>query len=98
MHNLQFFLGFQCDGALADLLERIDPKKRALFINQADLYLQKVVHQNSTYLGKCIGEMKTVEELELIKVNIYTIMLKLIPPFDSTKFPMLLFPIFKNDG
>ena len=96
-HNLfgaALFLGFPVDDSFAKTLETVDAQLAALFIRKdASDYLQEVIYRNVRYFGKFAGEISDIVQLRLLEANIYSLLKKIVPHYQSEKIPLLLFPV-----
>lgn len=92
MNDLQLFLGFPLNAALSAVFDHIDPKRKSLFVNEGESYLQEVSVNGTRYLGKPIGRHTDLPQLELLQANIYSLLKKILPedhPFESIPLVLL---------
>ncbi len=92
MYSAKLFLGLPINDELTADLDKIDPKIRALFIKEEDNYLQEIIFENTRFLGKGIYEAIELNELEMLEINIYSLLKKLVPHYSFEKSPLVLFP------
>lgn len=87
--NVSLFLGLPVDAAYEKALAKIDPQVRELFISNAkESYLNQVTVDDVCYLGKFLGDIAYVPELELLEKNIYSILNKMIPNHSCESIPL----------
>ncbi len=96
MFEIDLFLGFPVDPLYQAALSKANPKIVAQFIQGSDDYLKEVVHGNMRFLGKNIGKMISLAELELLEKNVYSLLKRLVSEFPYEEAPLYLFPIEKS--
>jgi hypothetical protein len=85
VYSVKLFLGFLVNNELADNLNRINPNLLALFIQNEDNYLKEIIIQNKRYIGKSIEKAIDLPSLELLQLNIYSILKKMLPDYSFEK-------------
>lgn len=90
MYDLDLFLGFLVDANLDSLLKNINPNVGKFFINNSSDYLHEISYKSRRYIGKFIGEMSSLEDLDLCYANMESIFRKLIPDYALSANPHLL--------
>ncbi len=93
MTKAHIFLGFPLDDACAAALEGLDPAFKKLYIQDDAAYLQEIVHNEQRYLGKIVMQTESLDALELLQDNIYSLLKKLVPDYPFRDEPLQLFPI-----
>ena len=94
MIEMQLFLGFPVDRAFAAALKQLDKSILEIFVGiKPTDYLQDIEFQNMRYLGKIVGEIGDSAQLNLLKENIYSLLIKLVPQYPSHEVELVLFPI-----
>lgn len=93
MFEAQLFLGFPVDELFAQALDKVNPNVIAQFIQDEDDYLQEITHNEMKFLGKPIGKMIALPQLDLLEANIYSLLKKLVQDFPYEEVPLYLFPI-----
>lgn len=93
MYSAKLFLGLPVNNELAAHLAKIDPKILSFFIQKEENYLQEVFFQKKHFLGKSVDKAVDLSSLEMLELNIYSLLKKLVPhyPFENTS--LLLFPL-----
>ncbi len=92
MFSASLFLGFPLSASSSQALAQINPQLMKMYISdQEDSYLNEVTFEGATYIGKYVGEIATVSELELLQQNIYSILNKMIPNHTCESVPLILF-------
>lgn len=56
-------------------------------------YLNEFSYKGMRFLGKGLGSMISLSELELIEKNIYSLLKKVVSQFPYEEVPLYLFPI-----
>lgn len=100
MFDHQLFLGFFYSCDFQSALSALEPSRAHFFVNDTrneDTYLQKIMIENTPYLGKRINqEIITLDELEALSEHINSIAKKLVPHLKAPlKLSLLCVP--KND-
>ena len=92
MFSLSLFLGFPVSASYSEALAKIDPQIIKMFISDnEDSYLNEVTFEGTQYIGKYVGEVAALSELELLQQNIYSILNKMIPNHTCESVPLVLF-------
>lgn len=89
--KLELFLGYPITGALEQELGRVNPALLPLFTQGGDEYLVDLQVEGVRYLGKHLGPMSDLGELELAERNIVSLMKRLLPtyPFQEQSLTLL---------
>lgn len=91
MFSVSLFLGFPVSASYSEALRKIDPQIMKMFVSDnEDSYLSEITFENILYIGKYVGEVITVSELELLQQNIYSILNKMIPNHMCLNVPLVL--------
>lgn len=98
MFEIDLFLGFPVDPLYQAALSKANPKIIAQFVQGSGDYLIEVLHRDMRFLGKNIGKMITLAELELLEKNIYSLLKRLVSEFPYEETPLYLFPIEKSSN
>jgi len=93
MFEMQLFLGFPVDAIYASELEKVNPNLVSQYVQDSDDYLREVIQNELRFLGKNIGKIITLSQLELIEANIYSVLKKLVPDYPYEETPLYVFPI-----
>ena len=93
MFEVQLFLGFPVDTLFSQEMEKANPNVVAQFIQKEGDYLREIFHNDMTFLGKEIGKIVSLPQLELLEENIYSLLKKVVPEFPYQETPLYLFPI-----
>ncbi len=91
--EVELFYGFPVTQAYREILEGLDKRIFELYVRNDDAYLQDIEHNGSRYLGKSIGPIVELSTLELLQLNIYSLLKKLAPDFHYETVPLRLVPI-----
>lgn len=94
MYQAQLFFGYPVQGLFSDLFHQIPKNKLALFVRDGDAYLQQLDVDGVTYLGKYINGVISVDELEMMRKNLYSHLNRMVSgyPFEETQ--LMLHPVF----
>lgn len=95
MPTVSLFLGLPCDIFYNTFIEKMDSSLRELYISdRPESYLNTTHYNGIFYLGKFLGEMAYISDLELLEKNIYSILHKIIPnhPHETKKLEVLIIP------
>jgi hypothetical protein len=94
MFEINLFLGFPVDALYELQLAQANPNIVALFVQKTnDEYLREIFHNEIRFLGKNIGKMTSLTQLELLENNIYSLLKKLVADFPYDEIPLYLFPV-----
>lgn len=95
MLKVGLFLGFQSSSFEKALAEMDSHFKELCISSQPDSYLTPIVLDGVSYLGKFLGEMVYVSELELLEKNIKSILQKIFPNFQyqDVSLEILVVPV-----
>lgn len=91
MFETSLFLGFPVNDSYSQLINALDSNVKQLFISENGLYLEEVFFEGKCYIGKSLGIVTNLEDLELLEKNIYSILSKFIPRYTHEDFPLVLF-------
>lgn len=92
--QIDMFFGFPVDERFANALKSLDPRLINLYVQEGeDTYLQSIENEGNKYLGKPVGIITETSTLELLQLNIYSILKKLVPDFPYESTPLELVPI-----
>jgi hypothetical protein len=95
--NVSLFLGLRLDASYEKSLAEMDPRLRELYISdQPESYLNQIVLNNISYLGKSLGEIIYISDLELLEKNIYSILHKIIPGHSHENRPLEVLMVPSN--
>lgn len=90
MFTAHLFYGFPLDSECSHQLNSLNPSLLSSFIRDDDAYLKELIFEGVRYVGKNVGESVDLAELELLDVNIYSILIKLLPNYPCQKTPLVL--------
>ncbi|MFQ5728768.1 MAG: hypothetical protein ACE5GN_00205 [Waddliaceae bacterium] len=93
MFEVQLFLGFPVDILYSQEMEKANPNVVAQFIRKEGDYLREISHNDMKFLGKEIGKIISLPQLELLEENIYSLLKKVVPEFPYEEAPLYLFPV-----
>ncbi len=96
MYQANFFLGYPVDSEFRLVLEKLDPSFKALFIQNGEAYLEEIDFAGVKYLGKKIEKAADISSLNLIEINIYSLLRRLDPTIPFQKIPLKLFPLIEQ--
>lgn len=89
--EIPLFFGLMLDDALKRQIAEVNVHVEALFLHdQTGSYLQEHKAGNSHYIGKWIGSLAEVRDLELLENHIYSIMTKVAGSIDRSRYPLKL--------
>jgi len=97
MYSTQLFLGVPLTAEKAEALDKINPSLRALLIKDHDACLTEVIWNDNKFLGKFAGKFMDLQELELLKNNVYSLIKKLLPSVDVSEGEIVLVAIPKDE-
>lgn len=90
MIEYQLFLGIPLEGDLLSLYGSLNPKLLELFLGD---YLRTVTFQKREFLGKAMGMVSTLPQIELSEAHLRSLLSKLFPQYPVHNFPLYLIPI-----
>jgi hypothetical protein len=96
MFEAQLFLGIKINESLSTHLAKANPNLLALLIQDESIYLQKISHQENDYIGKYVGNLVSLAQLELIELNILSLLKKICPDCPTQGFSVILFSSLNN--
>lgn len=91
--QIDMFFGFPVDERFSSALKSLDPRMIDLYVQEGEAYLQSIENEGSKFLGKPVGSITETSTLELLQLNIYSILKKLVPDFPYESTPLQLVPI-----
>ncbi|MFA6916335.1 MAG: hypothetical protein WC222_08055 [Parachlamydiales bacterium] len=91
--QIDMFFGFPVDEHFSAALKSLDPRMIDLYVQEGEAYLQSIENEGNKYLGKPVGPITETSTLELLQLNIYSILKKLVPNFPYETTPLQLVPI-----
>lgn len=95
MFEAQLFLGVEIDDNLSNMLAKANPRLLELLIQNEPIYLQRASCQRKDYLGKYVGDLISLSQLELIELNIMSLLKKISPEYTPQPFSLVLFSSLK---
>ncbi|GAB4236223.1 MAG: hypothetical protein Tsb0021_15900 [Chlamydiales bacterium] len=82
MHtSLKLFIGVHEDRALTDQLSQLSSDIKTLYFSSREPLLERKEIEGKIYLGKPVSEPVHHEALELLSLNILSILKKILPQF-----------------
>jgi hypothetical protein len=93
MFERKLFFGFQIDPVFQDALSAVNEELLGIFIRADGEYLQELSHENRCYLGKFVDSPLDLAALELLQVNIYSMLKRLIPNYPYEQSSLWLIPL-----
>lgn len=97
MFHFQLFLGFPVDDLYSKQLDQVNPNLVKAFIQENEDYLTETHYNEMRFIGKVVGEIIALPQLELLEQNVYSLLKKIVPDFPYKEVPLYLFPI-KNES
>lgn len=97
MFTAALFIGLEVTPPLQKALLLADQQAIKAFVNDDDAYLQDISHGGKRYLGKYAGSQTDISSLELLEVNIRTLLAKILPPEGFADLPLHLFPLVEAE-
>src|SRR5690606_17887881 len=95
MFNAKLFLGFPVDRLFSQELEKIPRPLLERFIGERGEYLVEVQHEGLRFLGKPCPAQVSLQELEQLELNIYSLLKKLVQVVPYNEAPLYLFPLLE---
>lgn len=86
----RLFLGFPIRSDFAQKLAKIPSPLISAIINEGDRYLQEFPYEGIRYLGKVLNGYTEYPNLELLEINIYSLLKKLVPDYPYDQAPLIL--------
>ncbi len=90
---MQLFLGAPIEGAFASVFNCANPDLLLTFVKNDSDYLSTIVYGPKTYLGKSLGVIYELAQLELSEAHLRSLVKKLFPDFPSESLTLYLIPI-----
>ncbi len=93
MEGNTLFLGFPVDRLFEEELNKINPDLVKYYIKkESNDYLIDTQHQEMRFFGKNLDKIATVDEVNQLGENIYSILKKIVPDFPYMEVSLYLFP------
>lgn len=93
MQEASLFFGFPINGLYATALAAVNEKVYRMFVGNNGSYLEEIDYKSQRYLGKSLPTLVDSAELELLQLNIYSLLKKLVPDFAYEATPLHLLPL-----
>lgn len=93
MFEIQLFLGFPVDALYAAELDKVNPNLVSQYVQESDDHLREIIQNEMRFIGKNIGKIITLPQLDLIENNIYSVLSKLVQDYPYDETPLYIFPI-----
>ncbi len=90
MFKTSLFLGLPVTSTLEIALKQANPGLFALFTKGGPDYLEFYEQSSQRFLGKNLGEVTDLSRIELVGVNIYSLVLRLAPNYPCQTTPLTL--------
>lgn len=90
MPPIQLYLGYPVSPQLLAEMHSTNPEMLRQFTH-GGAYLQEIHFQGTTYLAKPVDPHPTLATLDLLEMNIYSLLQKLSSRFPFHQTPMILF-------
>ena len=88
--SIQLYLGYPVSSIFLAEMHSSNSEMLRQFTHGGE-YLQEVHYQDDTYLAKPVDPNPTLATLELLEMNIYSLLQKLSPRYPVHETPMILF-------
>ncbi len=92
MFDSFLFLGIRVDDALDQALADVNPHLLDHLVKNGSDYLHETTLENQRYIGKNLGRISEIENLDLLEANIYSLLKKLLPDYPFEPTSLVLFP------
>ncbi|MGZ3732924.1 MAG: hypothetical protein ACXU9U_04230 [Parachlamydiaceae bacterium] len=93
MFERKLFFGFQIDTLFQDALSAVNKQLLGIFIRNDDEYLQELTYEKRRYLGKFVNSPLDLAALELLQVNVYSMLKRLVPNYPYEQSSLWLIPL-----
>lgn len=93
MYSIKLFFGLLVNEEFANHLSKVNPDLLALFIQNKEDYLSDITVENMRFIGKYIDKAVDLTSLELLQLNIYSIVKRILPEYTCENNPLILFPL-----
>lgn len=98
MQHTSLFLGFHIAKDYDLLLKKVRPELLSLYIKEGEgMWLQEISHQGHRYLGKTVGDLVDVDQLNLQESNIISFLKKIVPTYPYETHPLMLIPMISQE-
>lgn len=91
--EVELFFGFPVNNDYDYFLKNVDLRVYELYVREGDAYLQNLTYQGIQYLGKPVSPIVEIATLELLQLNIYSLLKKLVPDFAYETIPLQIVPV-----
>lgn len=93
----ELFLGLKKDRDLDQLMAKIPEELKTLFFSKQGGYLQQLQIKDEVYLGKYLGSVVDVSELDLCIANVTSLFNKFIPEYQVNIDDLRVLPVIRYD-
>ena len=94
MFDTNFFFGFPVDALYETELKKVSSSLKDLFIqDQSEEYLQRIEFEGKVMLGKFMGATLQTSTLELVFLNIISLLKCLVPDYPYSQQNILLIAV-----
>lgn len=97
MFDSHLFLGFPVDPFFAAQVEKVNPHLLVQYISNSDDQLREIIYQEMRFFGKMLGRIASLDQLELLEANIYSVLRKLVPDYPYSEVSLYVFPIEQSE-
>ena len=103
MFDALLFLGFPLSPAFQQELLRVSSVERELFIQEGGVsgeldpspYLQIITYEEREYLGKTLGSIIELNDLEQFCSHLYSLLKKMVPQCSFDRHSLVLLALYK---
>ncbi len=89
----RLFLGFCVEPVFQQTYSSLSHELKNLFVQNGDAYLQEHFHEEKLFIGKFIDGTSDVATLELLSLNIFSLLKKLVPEYPYHQTQLRLIPV-----
>ncbi len=97
LYTTQLFMGLPINAEKAAVLEQLSPALRALLIKEDEACLTEVTFNECKFLGKFAGKFIDMQQLELLKCNVFSLLKSLLPSISISEEDIVLLAIPEHE-
>lgn len=97
MLEYHLFMGLELEPRIEESLQKNSPSLLEFFIQDHPDYLKKMTFEGKSYLGKTVGKAVDLTQIELVEVNIFSLLHRLMPESSLQDSVLKIFPIIQSN-
>lgn len=96
-YSLRLFYGVELSGRIGRLIRGADPAVIRSFVSpDSQMHLHKIEKNGKSYLGKSIEDVASLHYLELLDMNIHSLIKRINPEISRNSYTLILIPLINE--